>query len=76
MTKQDDVEALLKDAIDAEFKRQVAEQIKDIFASVPEADSGGAKTVIGGVNIHFGGTIWPLLSCGVTIILATLRRPD
>jgi hypothetical protein len=70
------VDALLKESVDKSkhsgFKLQVGEQITEIFASVVEVDSGGAKTVIGHVNIHFGGTIWPLLKCGVAFLLAHL----
>jgi hypothetical protein len=78
------VEAMLREAVtqapagpaasaDADPMQVAARKIAEIFKQAPgEIDSGGAKTVIFGTSVNFGGTIWPLLSCGVAFLLAPL----
>jgi hypothetical protein len=57
-----------------DLRRELLEQLKTIAeTAVPEADSGGGKVLVGdNVHIRVGGTVWPLLTCTVTFVLAPL----
>src|SRR5205823_222790 len=56
-----------------ELRRQLAEQLRVIGQSAHEADTGGAKVILpGGSHLRVGGTVWPLLTCTVTFVLAPM----
>jgi hypothetical protein len=56
-----------------EFHRQMVEQLEVIGKAGTEIDAGGGKVVLpSGNHLRLGGTVWPLLTCTVTFVLAPL----
>lgn len=56
-----------------EFHHQLLEQLETMGRARSDIDSGGGKVVLpSGNHLRLGGTVWPLLTCTVTFVLAPL----